>query len=1040
MPSNHFITNCLLMSYYDLLHTYLTILHFTHVILSLQIILTEPNMRYFEHFYRISLAKRLLRGASVDINGHIFGRKESSLLSELGVVNALPPMSLTADMIADVEQATDRMSDFRHYLLVRIDNDDFIYPPSSALTLAVKPGVLNVHVLTASCWPKGILLPVSYAALKLPYPLSTMANEFENFYLSSSSNRVTYNRVPQPDHVPLGTGIDTRRVAVKGTKKLHWCHGLGSVTLSCRIPSKYSRPSSVMHTGNPTPTTHPSSSSSSPSSSGMYITIVLSTPQAVVLMAFQSSISSNSGILDYNHQTRIERNLFTLGTLTGLWEEELRAVVTSLCDTSAPLLQVYFDSQNKEIFSLSEQLMTGNIKGVRDGDALIIQASALHPCPRQLRGLGDGFIRSWRDNMIDACIVRTLKGVERDRSGVFVDCKGRTLRAVLSSDTLEGLVKAALETKNRLVLLPSKEIRWRCSVLVDQGSIGAVVGLCVGTGTGAGAGTTILQPMGYSYMPDVPPHASNSLSKGEQLFADLCQLVAPAPTLTSIHTPIAVPSHSHSNSLLPSSSPPSPLPPPPLAPFPTHSLAPAPAPTPVSQPYSKEELSTKRISKDQFSKGLLLWIANLPLESSLTYSNTDISTTVNRWSHSPGLPLGGKAVLGSRSNSPVSLKNTIMKGSGAEEINDRCGEQKENQSLTHSRSSPLNYGYDASDSSHLVRHSLEDSLQNIQKKLLLALTLSKERLEKWKYHHLLNFGLDTSQAVLDNQGGNGHIHSRDGSGGVTNGDGERSLVQQDEIQCEMSPGLYPITTTSEDVLCIKRTMLENLPYTTQQLVMKIFHSLQHTDEDFYGPGNYNYEAQEHSTSSASISPGNTFPATNLGSNSIPYAHDLKSTKLPIDFTHTHSGKEESFKFTGVMEGKSMERESPSDSIQPCDQDSNPHRDINIRTKLKQKTDFAPTEDAMAAFIKSQWDVPVDICLGKIKSLMLSLDTVTHTHSYACSSLHGREEGALIFLHGLLQALPGSDSEHNGKYLNITYTFTLTLSCCEIFHIIRISGN
>ena len=1015
------INNCFLMSYYHLPYAYLIFLHYTRVASSPQIILTEPNMRYFEHFYRISLAKRLLRGAPGDVNGHVFGRKESSLLSEWGVVNALPPMSLTADMIADVEQAADRMSDFRHYLLVRIDNDDFIYPPSSALTLAVKPGVLNVHVLTASCWPKGILLPVSYAALKLPYPLSTMANEFENFYLSSSSNRVTYSRVPQPDQVPLGTGIDTRRVAVKGTKKLHWCHGLGSVTLSCRIQSKYSRPSSVMHTGNPTSSTHSSSSASS-SSTGTYITIVLSTPQAVVLMAFQSSISFNSGILDCSHQAKIERNLFTLGTMTGLWEEELRAVIASLCDTSAPLLQLCFDSQNKEIFSLSEQLMTGNIKGMRDGDALIIKASALHPCPRSLTSPGDGLIRSWRDNMIDACIVRTLKGVERDRSGVFVDCKGRTLRAVLSSDTLEGLVKAALETKNRLVLLPSKEIRRRCSVLVDQGSIGAVEGQCVGTGTGTG--TSILQPMGYSYMPDVPLHASSSLSKGEQLFADLCQLIAPTPTLTSIHTPIAVPPHSHSHS--PSPSPSSPIPPPPLA-FPIHSLAPAPAP----QPYSQEELSSKRISKDQFCTGLLSWIANLPLESSSTSSNSDLLTSVNRWSHSPALSLGGKALPGSGSNSPVLLKDPSMKCSGAGEINDRCGEQKENQSMTHSRSSPLNYGYEASDSTHLVRHSLEDSVQNIQKKIILALTLSKERLEKWKYHHLLNFGLDTSQALLDSQGRHNHGHgdSYGGSGGVSNGDGGRSLLQQDDNQCGISP-------RTGDVFCIKRTMLENLPYATQQLVMKIFHSLQHTDEDFYDPENDNYAAQEYSTSPSTSAPmGNTCPSTVLGSDSTPYAYDLNSTKLPVDCTLTHSGKE-SLKFTGVMEGKSMERESTSDSIKLCDKDSNPHYSNITWTTFKQKTGFPPTEDLMTDFIKSQWDLPVDVCLGKVKSLMSSLHAVTHTHSY--SSLQGREEGALIFLHGLSQVLPGSDSEHDGKYLNITDIFTFTRF--EIYYIFRIIAH
>lgn len=892
-------------------------------------------MRYFEHFYHFSLAKRLLRGAFGDSNGHVFGgTKESSLLSEWGVLNALPPMALTSDMIADVEQAADRMSDFRHHLLARIDNDDFMYPPSSALTLAVKPGILNVHVLTASCWPKGILFPVSYASLKLPYPLSTMANEFENFYLSSSSNRVTYSKLPHTDSGPLGLGNDVRRTPAKGTKKLHWCHGLGSVSLSCRIQSKQSRPSSVVHTGYPTLT----SSSSSSSSSITYVTIVLSTPQAAVLMAFQSSMSSNSGVVDCNQQAKIKKSLFNLGTLTGLWEEELRAVVSSLCDASAPLLQVVLDSQNKETFSLSEQLMTGNLKGTREGDTLVVRAKALHPCPRSLTSPGKDFIRSWRDNMIDACIIRTLKGVERDRSGVFTDSKGRTLRSVISSDILDGLVKASLETKNRLVLLSSKEISARCCVLVDEGSVEVVKGLCAGTGT------STLQPIGYSYLPDVLLHVSSSLSKGERLFTELCQLVAssttPGPTASASASAAAavVPSHSNTHSYSPSpSAPNSPLPPTSAHPFihPLHqSLAPAPAPAPVlarstvPRSCSKEELSTVRISKDQFSKGFLSWIANVPLECSSSSQNTALFSLVNRWSPAPAPSLGGKNALGSQTNSPTMLKEPIMKLIGPEEISDRCGEQKENQSLSQSRSSPLNYGYDALDSSHLVRHSFDDSVQNIQKKVLQAFTVSKEQLERLKCQHLLIFGLDISTPHLHARDSHSHSYGHshgDGDGGDGGGgrDAGKALPSQDRDQSDHR--MTASTIIREDSSHIKRILFENLPYATQQQAVKIFHSMIHTAEGLHdtertaqGQGQGQGQGRGHSSAECSIYP------RDLGSDTTHY--DLNSTQKSGNIIHsthnTHSGKEY-LKYTGAMEGKSMDRESPSDSINSCDKKINP---------------------------------------------------------------------------------------------------------------------
>ncbi len=98
--------------------------------------------------------------------------------------------------------------------------------------------------------------------------------------------------------------------------------------------------------------------------------------------------------------------------------------------------------------------------------------------------------KSWREALIDACIVRELKRAARDKSGRVaqvaawqVEAQGpgpHQLSMALTAEELAGRVKESLETSrlragvSPTLVLGLREVDERCELLVEQGCIEAV--------------------------------------------------------------------------------------------------------------------------------------------------------------------------------------------------------------------------------------------------------------------------------------------------------------------------------------------------------------------------------------------------------------------------------------------------------------------------------------------------------------------------------------------------------------------------------------
>lgn len=610
--------------------------------------LTEANTKYFEDYYQLLLARRLIK---FPYSEGVCG----SPRSDRTMLLALPPMSLAAAMISDIEQTAGTMSDFRHHLLVRIDGEELAYPSSSILGLIIKPGALNVHILSASSWPKGLISALPYAALKLPASLSFVAGEFETYFQASSASSAKKNaKFPFSSS---STGHSSK--GSRGAVRLHWCHSVGTVTLSCRINQKPARHSPAHVIGgcvSPSPTA----------------TIVLSTPQAAVMMAFQSYLLP-IGSADFTRQEKIQRSAADLSKTTGLWNEELQDVLSSLCDPALPLLiQV---AQSTDVYALSEHLLSGSLGGLREEEPLVLNGWTLNPAPKHPSGLGSKLTQSWRESMVDACIVRTLKCVGREKCEVFFDSAGRTLRGTMPFDRLCSAVKLSLEKKNRLVIVPSEEIRMRCNRLVSQGCIEVTRGLCTCSNSP--------QLVGYSYLPDLPDVKLKDTTAGEELFTQLCEVMALNDTGL--------------------------------------------------------ECSGTRVSLDQFCSAFSSWIAKSPLESRSSTLDLDSAQ------RDPVSAVPGTAVLSLHASTSQERKNVFCKPTGhIEEGGDRSGEHKDSHNThpVHRPAAALNDPSNGSicSATGLSRES-NKPLLHVQRKVLCALSASIEQLRRLKTQQLEVFGL-----------------------------------------------------------------------------------------------------------------------------------------------------------------------------------------------------------------------------------------------------------------------------------------------------------
>ena len=504
-----------------------------------QVLLNERTAGPFRDHYLHLLAVRLL-GPPPDQTA-----LPAAWGAERTLLQALPVMPTAAAMLADVDRGPGRMAAFRQHVMARIDEEEAEYCP--ALALAVQPSAFHAHVLSPMSWPKAALSPAQFSSLRLPDGLATLADEFERFFHAwEGSASVLYDAhaaaaAGGTDHDgrgPAARSVDDLaarllhagggdgglwprgeegsggehaglgRAAGSGTsrKRLLWCHAAGTVTLAFHVGGAAPPQRSLLSS----PRSRP------PFAAPTTVTLVVSTPQAAVLMALD--VAEPAGGLGPGGLT--ER---ALGEATGLHGDELRAVTRSLSDPSQPLLSTTTTTTTstaagvaaEPVYRLADALLTGAV-GLRRGGrgeqpvvadrARWAQATArLSRCPAVAAGTDTGADagtgvgpRNWRESLIDACIVRELKKASRDGSGrtalsmpALLLGSSHALDTALTVEELAGRVKDALEARRLRVggvpvlVLGACDVAGRCEALVDGGYIEAVAVTLVGPGAAA---------------------------------------------------------------------------------------------------------------------------------------------------------------------------------------------------------------------------------------------------------------------------------------------------------------------------------------------------------------------------------------------------------------------------------------------------------------------------------------------------------------------------------------------------------------------------
>lgn len=398
-------------------------------------------LHFFGPAYEVLLARRLLR-----VN-------YSSLAEEKSVLDALPALPHAHKMLMDVTQ-TSHVAEFGKYLMNKIDSDELPYTP--VLNLVLQKRQFNVHTLCQHTWHKHAYNAM-YAQLTLPAPIQVIQTQFNAYYKASQ---------------------DASRNNTAG-KRLIWCLGSGTVTLTCHLRG------------------------------GTKVDIVVNEPQAAVLFAFNKGDHSKS--------------LSALCAATNLAMEEVRSVVASLISVTShvPLLTV--DSASRGAPSRSDdtaELTAGSrvrlSEALSQEDHCAADNYAHRSEDSQLSYatnftshviLGDvNAVMDWRNQQVDACIVRVLKQAAR-RAGFSSDkktgCAAENTEILTSTELIEH-VSAELTTRagNTNVLLSNKIILLRADHLAALAFIDKVDLLTTqNADTGGDSVCDVAVRVGYCYLP-----------------------------------------------------------------------------------------------------------------------------------------------------------------------------------------------------------------------------------------------------------------------------------------------------------------------------------------------------------------------------------------------------------------------------------------------------------------------------------------------------------------------------------------------------------
>jgi hypothetical protein len=415
----------------------------------IKVLLTEETASDFCVFYQILLSKRLLKS------------RYSSLSSETLMLDELPAMSNARYMIQEVEATSRYMQQFRKYLIHKIDNNIIHYdalPADNIYQVILQQGAIEVAVLSGTnVWPSQILSPNAFSSLILPRELATVASEFKAFFESDQFD------------LSANEPVSTVDSAVK--RKLIWCHGLGTVTFTCRLNDN-----SVAY-------------------------LVGSEPQFTVLMAFNDRnrrVSpprrASPGSSKYSF-TKPHSQCVTIDSLMracGLSYDETLSVVASLTSPEMQVLEVTNKSEDDDDqlgvntqLMLSDTLLNGSLGGDDSFNPIVLPRYASNPSTSfLLKSMGN----QWHMSVIESCITKKLKEISRQNNGTFVSVDGSIETTAISLQDLHEHIASCQNTVTSSVSLT--DVRRCCHRLVEVGIIEQVEG-----------SDKSFSSLGYSYLP-----------------------------------------------------------------------------------------------------------------------------------------------------------------------------------------------------------------------------------------------------------------------------------------------------------------------------------------------------------------------------------------------------------------------------------------------------------------------------------------------------------------------------------------------------------
>jgi hypothetical protein len=353
-----------------------------------QVIYTETPVE-FQRFYEVLLSKRLLRG------------RYHSIATERNVLVSLPPMEKVDLMIRDVELSLGQMQQFRKYLFGQLQQDSSDEKISSAAErLVLSKNGLQINTIAATVWPASHASPSAFSSLAVPPELKQIQVAYQQFFeeedlkrqeqnksavvVSKTSSTSLSNQDQKKKRGKEGSSRDssasaklpvqtTSKGARTAARRLNWCHGAGTVVTAVKARN------------------------------GVVVYLTLSEPQYVLLNAIDSLL-----------QLRQPASIGKVIESTGMTWSELQLVLSSLLlarqsivRISAPALLPFVNRTLVEcrgcLLSIDNDFID-SLQSYRSVEKSFVFTTVVN-----LQDENASNTIEWRNEVIDACIVRHLK-------------------------------------------------------------------------------------------------------------------------------------------------------------------------------------------------------------------------------------------------------------------------------------------------------------------------------------------------------------------------------------------------------------------------------------------------------------------------------------------------------------------------------------------------------------------------------------------------------------------------------------------------------